>query len=387
MPIGGAERQALKLAGRLIEKGVIVTVVAGRWDWGQPRHEKINGVPVRRHFAGYGIFNIKGLRRLGQYVYLLTLLLNLVRHRNEYDLIHCHSAMFGASVVVLAGKWLHKKTLVRAMASGTWGDIQRMREERSIWGTGWMLSKLKEADCIVALNNQVFDELVEIGVKPERIVCIPNGVEIEQIERKTDYSLGHKVTVTFAGRLHPQKGVDVLLSAFKKVREELPQFSWRLKLVGGGILCYELQAMARQLAIDRAVEFLGQVDDPFPLLGQSDIFVLPSRSEGISNALLEALAHGLPCIVTDIAGNNDVIRHGENGLLVQPDNDNDLAAAIASLATDQKLRERLGREAIGIVEEKYSLDSVAKQYMTLYAGLLQSRRIRQTLALDRNDRL
>jgi len=369
-PIGGAERQALKLAERLIEKGAIVTVVTGQWDWGQHRREKINGILVHRHFTGWGMFNIRGLRRFGQYLYLLTLFLYLVRHRDKYDFIHCHSAMFGASMVVLAGKWLHKKTLIRAMASGAWGDIERMRKERSILGTGWMLSEFKDADCIVALNKQIVAELIETRVKSERIVHLPNGVETEQIKPKTDYRLGHEVTVTFVGRLHPQKGVDVLLSAFKQVQEELPQFSWRLTLVGGGGLCHKLEAMAHQLSLDRTVEFAGQVDDPFPILSQSDIFVLPSRSEGMSNALLEAMAHGLPCIVTDIAGNNEVIRHNENGLLVQPDDDNDLAAAIGSLVVDEKLRQRLGQNAIKTVEEKYSLDSVANQYMALYADLL-----------------
>ena len=356
-----------------MEKGVTVTVVGGQWDWGQPRREEINGVPVHRHFTGWGGFNIRGFRRVSQYLYLLTLYLYLVRHRNEYDLIHCHSALFGASMVALAGRMLHKKSLIRAMASGPWGDIKRLREgERgTIWGTRWMLSQLKKADRLVALNRQVSEELVEIGVQPERIVHIANGVEIEQIERKADYRLDHEITVTFLGRLHPQKGIDVLLSAFQQVRKESPQFFWQLKLIGTGERRSRFEAMARQLAIDQAVEFLGQVDDPVPLLHQSDVFVLPSRSEGMSNALLEAMASGLPCIVTDIAGNSEVIAQGVNGLLVQPDDHNDLATAMASLATDQKLRERLGQEAIRTVEEKYSLDSVANQYMTLYAGLLQ----------------
>ena len=373
-PIGGAERQALKLAERLIEKDVGVTVVTGRWDWGQPPREEISGVPVHRHFTCWGMFNLRGLRRASQYLYLLTLFLYLVRHRNEYDFIHCHSAMFGAPIVVLAGRLLQKKTLIRAMASGIWGDIKRLREGEggSIWGAAWMLKQLKEADCIVALNPQVSDELAEIGVRPERIVHIPNGVEIEQIKHKTDYKLGREITVTFVGRLHPQKGINTLLAAFSRAQEELPQLPWRLIIIGEGTQARRsrYEAMARQLSIRQAVEFLGQVDDPFPFLDQSDIFVLPSRAEGMSNALLEAMAHALPCIATDIPGNNNLVTHGENGLLVQLDDVQGLASAIVSLARDQELRERLGQEAIRTAKDKYSLDSVAGQYMTLYANLL-----------------
>jgi glycosyltransferase involved in cell wall biosynthesis len=373
-PIGGAERQALRLAGRLIERGVGVTVVTGQWDWGQPRREKIDDVPVHRHFTGWGMFNIRGLRRFGQYLYLITLFLYLVWHRNEYDLIHCHSALFGASVVTLVGRWIQKETLVRSMASGSFGDLNYLRQERTIRGTGWMLNQIKEADCVVALNKQVVEELVEVGVSPERIVHIPNGVDIAPIEQKTDYRLADQVTVTFVGRLHPQKGVDVLLPAFKKARESLPQYVWHLKLVGNGWLRERLETLASQLSVGQAVDFLGQVPDPYPILRQSDMFVLPSRSEGLSNALLEAMAHGLPCIASDIPGNRDIITPGQDGLLVRLDDDDDLAAAIVSLALDEELRGRLGRAAIVTVEREYSLDSVVEQYRALYARMLQGHR-------------
>jgi glycosyltransferase involved in cell wall biosynthesis len=373
-PIGGAERQALKLAGRLIDEGVDVTVVTGQWEWAQPKREEIEGVPVHRHFTGWGMSKTRGFGRVTLYLYLVTLFLYLVRHRREYDVIHCHSAMYGASMVVLAGRLLRKRTLVRAMASGPWGDVKRLREgERgTIWGSKWMLGKLKDADCLVALNRQVAEELAESGVESDRIIRIPNGVEVGSIQPKTDHRLGCEITITFVGRLHPQKGVDVLLLAFQQVREQMPQFSWRLRLIGTGRRLLKLEEMARRLGIEQWVEFAGQVDDPLPLLYQSDMFVLPSRSEGISNALLEAMAHGLPCIATDIAGNNDVITHLCNGLLVQPEDQDDLADAIASLATNQTLREELGHEALRTVQEEYSLDSAASQYLALYTKLLHS---------------
>lgn len=374
MPIGGAERQALKLAERLIETGVNVTVVTGQWDWGQPRREKINNVRVHRHFTGWGMFDVRGLRRFGQYLYLLTLLLYLVIHRDEYDIIHCHSAIFNAPIAALAATRLHKKSLIRSMAGGPWGDIKRHSEgeEERLQGSRWMLGQMSKADCVVALNKQIAEELTAIGVQPERIVHVPNGVELEVVKPKTDYRLGRDVTLVFLGRLHPQKGVDVLLMAFKEVQQALPQFSWCLKLVGEGRLRSRLEALARQLSIEQDVQFLGQVSDPFPILSQSDIFVLPSRSEGMSNALLEAMAHGLPCIVTDIGGNNEVVKHNENGLLVRLDDHKDLAAGIACLAMDHGLRERLGQAALRAVEEKYSLRIVADRYVTLYADLLHN---------------
>lgn len=376
-PIGGAERQALKLARRLIARGVDVTVLSGQWEWGQPRREVIGGVPVRRHFTAWGMFHLRGLGRVSQYLYMLTLFLYLLVHRREYDFIHCHSAMFSAPIVALAGRLLHKRTLVRAMASGVWGDIKRLREGEggSIWGTRWMVNRLKDADAIVALNPQVIAELREIGVPPERIVHIPNGVEVERIRPKVDYGLGPTVTLIFVGRLHPQKGVDTLLAAFRLVRERHPRLSWRLRLVGSGGRRARFEALAQQLLGDSAgcVEFVGQVDDPFPLLAESDIFVLPSRSEGMSNALLEAMAHGLPCVVTDIPGNSDIITPERDGLLVRLDDPQGLAAAIGRLVMDRGLREKLGRGAAQTVAERYSLAGTADRYVALYTDLLQRR--------------
>jgi len=172
------------------------------------------------------------------------------------------------------------------------------------------------------------------------------------------------------GRLHPQKRVAMLLQALKLAVQQRPDLSWQLKLAGTGPLDRKLKAMAGELAISRQVEFLGHVADVGALLDRSDLFVLPSASEGISNALLEAMARGLPCVVTDIPGNNEVIQNGENGILVKVDDAEALARAILGLAADDELRERLGRQARQTVETKYLLAGVTAKYMQLYEKLL-----------------
>ena len=369
-PIGGAERQALRLAQELQNKQVPVTVVTGLWDWGQPHRETVQGIPVRRHFTAWGMFNIKGLRKFSQYFYLLSLFFYLIRHRNEYDIIHCHSAKFEASISVMAGKLLHKPTLVRSMASGAWGDLAAVRRDRSLWGTGWMLSKIQEADAIVALNQQVVDEMLEIGVAKDKILHIPNGVDLGVNGHHRDSALDDSIVIAFVGRLHPQKRVAMLLQALKLVLQQRPDLPWQLKLAGTGPLDRKLKALADELAISRQVEFLGYVADVGALLDRSDLFVLPSASEGISNALLEAMARGLPCVVTDIPGNNEVIQNGENGILVKVDDAEALAKAILGLAADDELRERLGRQARQTVETKYLLAGVTAKYMQLYEKLL-----------------
>lgn len=368
-PIGGAERQALRLATRLSEKGQSAVVVTGLWDLGQPRRQVIQGIAVHRHFTAWGMFDIRGLRRLAVYFYLMSLLVYLIRHRHEYDVIHCHAATIEAAVAVLAGQWLKKPTLVRSMASGRWGDLRMIRTDRSLLGTTWMLKKIREANAVVALNQQVSREMFDLGVAKERIFNIPNGAE-QPSHLRRNYEIHEAMVITFVGRLHPQKGITTLLEACQLVARDTPCLRWRLQLAGTGPLENELKALAGKLAIEQQVSFLGHVDDVNELLEQSDVFVLPSLAEGMSNALLEAMAHGLPCVVTDIAGNNEMIVHDDNGWLVPPEDSHALATAIYSLAIDQELRQRLGRAAASTVATKYSLDHVAEQYLTLYAGLL-----------------
>lgn len=369
--IGGTEKQAQKLSARLIEFGIDVRLVTGWWAWGTPREETIDTVPVFRNFTCWNMFGLRGLRKFGGYIYILSLFWYLWRHRSEYDLIHVHLLNYPAFPAVLAGQWLGKKTIIKVANSQQDSDIRRMQRNEMFPGQRQMLPVTLKADKIVAINSKIIDELREVGVPLEQIGAIPNGVELNGLNVKDDYSLNDTVTVIFSGRLHPQKGLTVLLVAFKQVLDRRPDIKWRLWLLGDGELRSQLESMAQQLGITQAVTFWGQVDNVATYLEQADIFVLPSRAEGLSNALLEAMAWGLPCIVTCIDGNTDLVRHNENGLLINPGSESDLAEALIRLVDDERLRQRVGRLARRTIEDNYSLDMIARRYIELYKVLLK----------------
>jgi glycosyltransferase involved in cell wall biosynthesis len=187
---------------------------------------------------------------------------------------------------------------------------------------------------------------------------------------KSEYGLDGDLTVVFVGRLHPNKGLDVLLPAFKKIIGNRPDLCWRLWLFGDGPLRAELELLAKQLGISAEVKFWGWVENPAEAYrDQADIFVLPSRTEGVSNALLEAMAYGIPCVATSIGGNTDLIRHNENGLLINPDSEADLVEALLRLVDDATLRQNVGILARQTVQNEYSMDSVAERYIKLYHTL------------------
>jgi glycosyltransferase involved in cell wall biosynthesis len=272
---------------------------------------------------------------------------------------------------VIAGRLFRKKTLVKIANSGQYSDISRMRENYLLWGQQKMLTSTLNADRIIAVNNQIIHELKEAGVSSNRIALIPNGVEQDETIRKTDYGLNDPVTVIFTGRLHPQKALDVLIRAFKHAIDVCSDLDWQLSIIGEGPLRLELEDLTAQLGIAPIVKFRGPIHNVSDHLSKADIFALPSWAEGMSNAMLEAMALGLPCVASNIGANKDLIEHGEQGLLVVPGDANDLAKAIIGLAGDEKLRRKLGTLGFQAIQAKYNIDKVARQYLANYQELLK----------------
>ena len=144
----------------------------------------------------------------------------------------------------------------------------------------------------------------------------------------------------------------------------------RLRFLGEGPLASSLEERARALGMADRARFPGRVKDVPRHLAEADIFVLPSLSEGISNALLEAMAHGVPAIATDIPGNRDVIEDGRTGILVPPGDAPALSAALLRLARDGKLRETLGRAGRRLVEDRFDIRKVAGMYAEMYREIV-----------------
>jgi glycosyltransferase involved in cell wall biosynthesis len=157
-----------------------------------------------------------------------------------------------------------------------------------------------------------------------------------------------------------------------------------LLLLGNGPLEADLKALAAELDIASRVRFLG-FQDPAPYFEAADLFVLPTWGEGISNALLEAMGAGLPCITTRVSGNIEVVRHNDTGLLVEPGQPPGLAEAIARLLEDTTLRRMIGRNARQRVQTTYSVKQMVADYRSLFTHLVMDGTIPAALSakLDR----
>jgi glycosyltransferase involved in cell wall biosynthesis len=364
--IGGAARQCLKLSKELVRKNIPVTVVTKSFSPGKTIKTTIDGVPVVFLNTYHNFFNRKGLRRFGIWAFIACAFLYLYKNKNEYDIIHAHSALISGFIAVLAGKITKKKSIIKVMNSGYRNDILRFKADKTIIGSQFMANYLNNCDRAITLNSLAYNELLQIGFRATQLELIYNGVKVNGIPVKKKYSKAGTIKIAYLGRLTKTKELDTLIHAIYILVNKYSFSNCHLNIAGKGPLYHSLKDKVDYLTLKEFVSFLGEVNGVEKYLLNSDIFVLPSSAEGISNALLEAMAIGLPCIASDIAGNRHVINNGHNGLLFELNKAQDLAKAIKSLSENDTLCSQLGRNARLMVQKNFNIIKIADQYIQLY---------------------
>ena len=225
----------------------------------------------------------------------------------------------------------------------------------------------------VATTAAVETALIQAGVEPDHIVRIPNGVELP--DDLNAEGRGESVRgFLYMGRLSANTGRDVptLVRAFDRLAATHPDLE--LAIVGGGDLLEETRRLAETCVARDRIHLPG-FDRPEKWLAWADCFVLPSRREGLSNALLEAMAAGLPCIANDIPPNREVLDDGNAGVLVPVENCDALEAAMRGMVEEDGTARHFAGKAKERAERRYSIGSVADRYANLYDSLLARQQI------------
>lgn len=211
------------------------------------------------------------------------------------------------------------------------------------------------------------------GIAWSRLRCLPGGVPVDAYARAVPADraeLGVKAgesVLLWVGRLDPVKGLDELLAAFAQVRQRVPA---RLVLAGEGAYRVHLVRTIEALALRDHVALLGTRTDIPSLMRAADLFVFPSRAEGMPNALLEAMAASLPIVTTDAPGCRDLIEHGRTGWRVPVGDAAALRDGIVQLLADHDLASKLGTEAARVVEARYSQRVCTERCVRLYRETL-----------------
>ena len=367
--VGGTELQAQTLARSLADRGLNVRIVTGWWFRGSRHREVIDGIPVFRHHTLWECFGVRGLRTVGGYIYIVSLAWHLWRSRRSYDIIHVHGMNYHSAVAVRVGRLCRRPTITKLANSGAASDLDKMRLGRQLRGARFLLPEALRSDRFVALNKAVANELRSARVPDRRIVSLPNGVALEGLTPKPHYAIDGAAHAVFVGRLHAQKGLETLLDAVELLNRRSPGCLC-VRLIGEGPHRAALEAHVRRLELEPWVTLAGQQEAATTFLQAADMFVLPSLAEGLSNALLEAMAHGLPVVVSNIPGNVDAIDDDVNGLVFPVGDPVALAGCLERLVGDEGVRGRLGRAARATVETDYDLGLVVDSYVRLYEELM-----------------
>jgi glycosyltransferase involved in cell wall biosynthesis len=235
------------------------------------------------------------------------------------------------------------------------------------------------ATTFLALSDGLGRQLAaRLGLPPQRVLAIPNGVDFAEADRALAVTRGPArrwlglfppdIGIACVGRLHRQKGIAHLLAAFHTLLQTQP--TARLLLAGDGPERRALASTVAGLRLGSFVRFLGTVQSPWPLLAGADIFALPSLWEGMPNALLEAMAAGLPSVATTVGAVPEMVTQGREALLVPPGDAGALAGALADLAGSPSRRREMGALARRRVEQAYRIEDTVAATERLYDEVL-----------------
>jgi len=398
---GGAEKQAEKLSGELMKKGLDITVITGRWSNLIRKREEFNGIKIIRNLTNLllpkkstlntGIsffkpYDKKGLRtflkkifvRCCVYLYQLSLFIFLILHGKKYDVIHVHQVLYPAFISTLCARFLKKAVIAKVGSSGFNSDINQIKK----FPEGKLQLKyiLKNIDRIVCTSRIMKEEFVKEGADENKIVIIRNGVNVEDFER----SYERCNTMVTMGRFIKSKNIVTLINAFSRFIEATDK-ELKLILIGNGPERDNILNLINKLGLGDKIVLTGMVSNPEEFLKESDLFIFPSLVEGISNSLIEAMSLKLPCIVSNIPGNievigdnnsNKAVKEGEFivsecGIFFNPSDISGLVKAIKYIFNNSEVRKKIGKNSYRRILTEYNIEEVSDRYLELYREVLK----------------
>ncbi len=366
--IGGAERQAEKLGKALIDQGMTVEVHTPKINPGSETFEIRNGLTVRR-FELHDIslcVGIKGIGILNAPYVSLQIAGALWKAVGQADIVHCHIGSLQTISVAIVARLRGKPVICKAAMADATSDLGEMARSTKL---GTLLARIGRVAFVrwIATTDAVRSALIRGGVEASKIEIIPNGVEVKNNEEPLSKSEVRRFL--YLGRLSSniQRDVPGLIEAFDRIADNEKEIE--LAIIGDGDLLEATRLLVAKCRNRNRIEVPGS-DTPEKWLQWADAFVLPSKREGLSNALLEAMSFGLPCIAADIPPNREVLGEGSCGILYESENNEDLQRKMEKLIANNRLAQNLGLLASKRVRSHYSLRSVATRYITLYEKLV-----------------
>lgn len=352
--LGGTEIRMKQIGEVLLARGYKFTALTRRLEPNLPIHDQVSGIKIHR-FPPSSIRFELGVKRW------------IKDNHQSIDAIHT----FRFDKLGLLGRWCRENYQIPHLADIITNELENMLQSNQ---QAKIERIIKGSDFIHCLNQHTVECLKQQGVPTSKIWYRPNAVNTEVFyPEEVNGDPEQQVTFLFCGRFDNQKGIDFLLSAWKRIPLDL-RAKARLLLVGTG----EREAEFRRQAVGAPeIIFAGKVNrEAIPgYYRRAQIYLHPSKFEGMSNSILEALASGLPVITTDVAGNVDLVSPGHNGFLVSYGDTTELVNAIVILLHDRELRRKMGVNSRKLAESQYAMPVLFDDYDKVYTKL-QNRKLR-----------
>jgi glycosyltransferase involved in cell wall biosynthesis len=380
--MGGGETQAQLLAESLIAKGHSVTLLTRRSDRSLPKFERLGAVPVYR-------LPPVGSGQLKKWGLAFSCIPSLIRLQKSYDIIFVSGFRIIGMTAVIMSKLMRKKCILKADSQGEMsGDffidgLKKFGVSPNFLPFKLFLSVrnsvLRKADAFSAISGQIAEELSANKVPAAKIIEIPNSVDTSRFypvsaEQKSllrkKLAIPETATiVVYTGRLVSYKGLPLLLKVWRDIHSQNQDS--KLYLLGtGGMDIHnceeELHAFTKANGLEQSVCFTGSVQNVPEYLQAADIFAFPTENDAFPSSLVEAMTCALPVITTPVGAIKSIIRDHQNGLMIQPGNEQQLYEALDRLFCNPELAGELGQTAWKTVQENYSAEIVTERYLTLF---------------------
>jgi glycosyltransferase involved in cell wall biosynthesis len=359
--VGGTETQAVELALRMPDAGYEVTLGCLRAEG--PLREKLVATPVRlmQFYPAGGIDSSGGIYQM--------LRLSWFLRRERFQIVHTHdlwSNLLGIPAAFLARVPV-KVSGRRDLAHFEWYQGSRRK---------WLRRLLNLSDVILANASAIRDSLTVDDEFPlSKIRVIPNGIDVDKFKATSNNrellfpGCADAPLVVLVGNMHTDvKGHPWVIGGASVVLREFPKT--RFVFVGDGEQRGEFEKQVRQLGLGEHFVFLGRRSDITEILASCDVGILPSRTEGMSNALLEYMAAGLPVVASRVGGSSEIVQAGVTGLLIPPEDSPALGKAILKLLRDEKGTRKMGLAGQEFVAQNFSFERLVQNVDQLYTELL-----------------
>ena len=356
---GGAESQAIKLANGLKKENINITLFPLRSGGVLTKHAKDLDIEL---IEG----NLQSSRNIKSFVRGFLLLCKTIRLKNP-AIVHSFLP-FSNFIGSLAGLISRAKYIITSRRG-----LIKLNYLKKRWR---LLDKISNflSDKIIVNSEAIIDEMISVdSVDLDKVICIRNGINLEKFnikdycvsDMRSELSLSNSdFAWAKVANFSTIKGHKDLINAFKNINTK---YNSKLFLIGkdNGTL-NELKDLVIKQNLESKIKFLGFREDIAEILLAMDGYICASHTEGFSNAILEAMASGLPIVATKVGGNSEIIKNEKNGLLVKSKDVNAITRAMTKIMEDSHLSQKLSKDALKTVNQKYNTKKMINSYIDVY---------------------